>query len=84
MGRVYAGILGLLAFTTIVFRGVVRGGGLEATVTTACVGLFAFAAVGYILGQIAGAAVDDAVRHQFEESVKASAQKGPAASRPAE
>ena len=62
MGRHYAGILGLLAFHTIVMRGLVHGAGVESTLIAAAFHLFLFAFVGYIVGQLAGWLVLDSVR----------------------
>jgi hypothetical protein len=62
VGRHYAGILGLLAFLTIVVRGLVRGAGAESTLLAAAFHLFLFAFVGYIVGQLAGWIVLDSVR----------------------
>ena len=62
MGRHYAGILGLLAFLTIVMRGLVHGAGVESTLIAAAFHLFLFAFVGTIVGQLAGWLVLDPVR----------------------
>ena len=62
MGRHYAGILGLLAFLTIVMRGLVHGAGVESTLLAAAFHLFLFAFVGYMVGQLAGWIVHDSVR----------------------
>jgi hypothetical protein len=64
MGRSYAGILGPLAFATAVARGLVEGQGAEATLQ-ACLAMFAFAALGYVLGRAAALIVDDSVRAGF-------------------
>jgi hypothetical protein len=53
VGRHYAGILGLLAFLTIVIRGLMHGAGVESTLLAAAFHLFLFAFVGYIVGQLA-------------------------------
>lgn len=62
MGRHYAGILGLLAFLTVVMRGLVHGAGAESTLLAAAIHLFLFAFVGYLVGQLAGWIVLDSVR----------------------
>ena len=62
MGRRYAGILGSLAFLTVVTRGLVHGAGVQATLSNAVVCLFVFACVGYVLGRLAGGIVLDSVR----------------------
>ena len=65
MGRYYAGVLGPLAFGTLVFRGLIYGGSIESTLQMACLGLFAFAAIGFVAGQIASTVVEDSVRTKF-------------------
>ncbi|MBI3838916.1 MAG: hypothetical protein HY288_13420 [Planctomycetia bacterium] len=62
VGRRYAGILGLLAFLTIVMRGLVHGSGVESTLLAAAFHLVFFAFVGYLVGQLAGWIVLDSVR----------------------
>ena len=62
MGRRYAGTLGLLAFLTIVMRGLVHGAGVESTLIAAAFHLFLYAFVGYLVGQLAGWIVLDSVR----------------------
>jgi hypothetical protein len=65
MARIYAGILGLLAFATVVARGVAHESSLDSTVWMACSMLFVFAAVGYLIGGAARFVVDDSVRGQL-------------------
>jgi heme exporter protein D len=62
MGRRYAGILGLLAFATVLGHGVMHGGHAETTLPLACGLMFVFAAVGATVGSLAGWIVADAVR----------------------
>ncbi|HEU0067733.1 MAG TPA: hypothetical protein VFQ26_00545 [Nitrospiraceae bacterium] len=71
MGRTYAGILGPLAFTTILARGVFNGSGAESTLILATTCLFAFAGVGYVVGQIADSIVLEAVKFQFNAELQA-------------
>jgi hypothetical protein len=66
MGRSYAGILGPLAFATLVARGLLRGDAVAETMLTASLGLFAMAAVGYLAGRIAQFIVDESVRIRFQ------------------
>lgn len=61
MGRVYAGILGSLAFATVTARGVVHGGNLDETILRATVSLIALALVGFAIGSIAQWMVDESV-----------------------
>jgi hypothetical protein len=81
MGRSYAGILGPLAFVTEIARGVLRSAGNESTVTTAVAALFVFAAVGFVLGELAGWIVNDAVRSRLAMEIAAAKPKT-AASKP--
>jgi hypothetical protein len=71
MGRSYAGILGPLAFATTVIRGLAAGHGAEGTLQTACLAMFAFAALGYVLGRAAALIVDDSVRAGFRAELEA-------------
>ena len=62
MGRTYSGILGLIAFQAVIARGLLKAGGIEATLLHASLALFGFAALGYIAGTIAEMIVEDSVR----------------------
>jgi hypothetical protein len=65
MARIYAGILGLLAFATVVARGVAHENSPNPTIWQACGMLFVFAAVGYVIGSTARWIVEDSVRGQL-------------------
>ena len=65
MGRTYAGILGLLAFGTVIARCLLRGGNVESALWTASWTLFAFAALGYIIGSIAERTIVEAIEIKF-------------------
>ncbi len=67
MGRAYAGILGPLAFATILARSLIEGGNVEATLKVATLCLFLFAAIGFIVGQIAEMVVLESVKTRFEQ-----------------
>jgi uncharacterized membrane protein len=69
MGRNYAGILGPVAFATIVARGLLDGSGLGPTLKLACLCLFGFAAAGYVIGQIGGRIIRESVRAQFDKEL---------------
>lgn len=71
MGRTYAGILGPLAFLTVVVRGVVEGRGADGTLLTASLLMFAFAALGYVLGRVGALVVDDSVQAGFRTELEA-------------
>ena len=69
MGRAYAGTLGPLACGVILARSLIHGGGVEATILFACGGLFLFAGIGYIAGQLADLFVHESVRTQFQAAL---------------
>jgi hypothetical protein len=71
MGRAYAGSLGLLACVIILIRGLVHGAGAEATILAASGGLFLFAFVGYVAGQLADMLVRESVASQFQTAMAA-------------
>lgn len=71
MGRAYAGTLGFLASGMILTRGLVHDWGLEATILSACGGLFLFALVGYVAGGLAELFVRESVRTQFQAALAA-------------
>ncbi|OHB73344.1 MAG: hypothetical protein A2V70_00380 [Planctomycetes bacterium RBG_13_63_9] len=62
MAHIYAGILGPLAFLISLARGAMHGGGAESVLWSAWCSLLVFAAVGYLVGWIAGRIVEDSVR----------------------
>jgi hypothetical protein len=71
MGRSYAGILGPLAFALVTARGAIAGWALEPTLMAASASLFVFAALGYLVGQLAGFLVSNSVRTQFQAAIAA-------------
>jgi len=71
MGRKYAGIMGPLALITVVLRGLIEGGGVESTLKMACLSLLAFAAIGWVVGTLAGHIVDESVRARFDAEIEA-------------
>ena len=75
MARAYAGVLGVLAFTTITLRGSLIGGNLSDVTAFALWGMAVFAVIGALLGQIADTtvrtSVRDIVQREVEECEKA-------------
>ncbi len=61
MARQYAGILGLLALMVSLLRGLLAGGGSEATLWTAWLSLLAFTVLGGVIGWLAERIVREAV-----------------------
>jgi hypothetical protein len=71
MGRTYAGILGPLAFTTILARSVIDTSSVESTMMLATACLFLFAGIGYLVGQVADSIVLEAVKANFNKELQA-------------
>jgi hypothetical protein len=69
MGRSYAGVLGLTAFTTVVVRAIGQQSGASATFPIAAVMLFVFAGLGYLLGTIAQHAIASDLKARFAEEM---------------
>lgn len=66
MSRSYAGILGLIAYLTVLFRSVIHGAGVEGTIKVACMSLIVFAILGFIAGWIAENTVVESVRAEIK------------------
>lgn len=79
MGRSYAGILGPLAFLTEILHGLSHGGGSNSTIASAIVALFAFATIGFVLGELAAWIVDDSVRSRLAAELAAAKPSATAA-----
>jgi len=62
VARIYAGILGPLAMLITLAHGILHGRSAEATLESAVVSLWLFAAVGYVAGRIGVATLEDALR----------------------
>jgi hypothetical protein len=71
MARTYAGVLGSLAFFTVLAQAVLRAVPTEAAIDLAIVCLIAFAVIGAVVGQLAGWIVDDSVRSRLAAEVAA-------------
>ena len=65
MGRTYAGILGCLAFCTVLARGLLGGMEAHSTIIHACGSMFAFALMGMLAGTYAESLVTNGVRMRF-------------------
>lgn len=61
MGRIYAGILGPLAFLAALFGAALDGATPDATLWRAWASLWAFAAVGYVVGRVADRTIEESV-----------------------
>ena len=62
MARTYAGILGPLALVTALVRGLIHATETDTVLLTAWSSLLVFAAVGYVIGWVAGKTVEESVR----------------------
>ncbi len=65
MGRTYAGVLGPVAFLTVLTRSLIDGGSPTETLQLAMICLFGFAGLGFVAGQIADMVVMDSIRARF-------------------
>ena len=81
MARKYAAILGLLALSVSLLRGVMAGGGPDAVLWTAWYQLLGFAVVGGVIGWIAERIVEDSVNGRIAAELEE--QKKTQASSPA-
>ncbi len=72
MGQNFAGIMGFAAFLAVVARGCVHDSSIESTIRLSLMGLFAFAEVGLVIGQIADHTICHTVRRDFQERLQAS------------
>ena len=75
MGRVYAGILGLLAFATVLVRSLRYSGPVETTLLIAMGSLIAFAIIGLLSGRLAAWIVEQSLQTQFAKLQEAAASK---------
>jgi hypothetical protein len=72
MGRTYAGILGPLAFATVLIRGLILVDGAAATLKLAMICLFVFAIVGLVIGRVAETTVLESVKIKIGKEMQAS------------
>jgi hypothetical protein len=79
MGRQYAGTLGPIAFVTVIVRNLIDGGHADSALMAALMALFAFAALGYLLGRMAEHTIVEAVESSFHARLRASEQPHPGA-----
>ncbi len=69
MAKAYASKLGLLAMTVVMARGAIAGSGFEGTVMIALMAMPILAMVGFFVGWIAEATVDESVRIRMEKQL---------------
>ena len=71
MGRIYAGVLGPVAFLTVLIRGWKDGADSDAALLAAWLGLVVMASVGYVAGRLAQGIVEDSVRTRIAQELAA-------------
>ena len=71
MGRAYAGILGSIAFAVVVAHSFIHGQSVTIALYAAMTALFAFAAVGLVIGWIADRTIVEAIEARFHAQLKA-------------
>ena len=69
VGQKYAGTLGLLTFVAVLARGLIRGASVSATLQAACLVLFVFAAIGYVVGRTAHSIVEQSVHGRMRSEL---------------
>ena len=75
VGRTFAGILGHVALTLIVARGMRYGAGFNSTLCSALLGLAAFALLGFCAGTLAEWIVEQSVRARVAAEVESQSAK---------
>jgi hypothetical protein len=71
MGRRYAAVLGLLAFATMLARGIADGGAWNAVLGPAIAALVVFATLGGTAGWLAEQMIDDDIRRRLSAELAA-------------
>jgi len=71
VARAYAATLGVLAMLTALARGAICGGGMDELLGVACVSLWAFAGVGYIVGSLGDWIVRESVEARIAAEIAA-------------
>lgn len=70
MGPSYAGILGPLAFTLVLLRGMIDGSSPDGILSTAAASLAVFAAIGYVAGRVADQVLWDSVKKRLSDEMQ--------------
>jgi hypothetical protein len=84
VARIYAGILGSLAFLTVLVRTIVHRSATDPALLRAWLSLLAFAAAGYVIGRIAEHTIDEMVKSHIAEHLEPQRAGKPTESPPAE
>jgi hypothetical protein len=78
VARSYGGILGLLAFATVIVRGCLHGGGADGTLLAAWLGLLIAYPLGCVVGMLADWIVLESIRGKLAAEIAAREAKGSA------
>ncbi|HET6881149.1 MAG TPA: hypothetical protein VFI31_13395 [Pirellulales bacterium] len=78
MARGYGGILGFVAFATVIARGCLHAGGAEATLFAAWLSLLIAFPLGCVIGALADWMVLESIRGQLAAEIAAREAKEPA------
>lgn len=71
MARQYAVIMALVGMSVVLCRALKGGDGVEASVVAALQWMVILGSVGFVVGALAGAAIDEAVTQQMEQELAA-------------
>ncbi len=66
MARTYAGLLGLIAFVTIMIRCAIHGANIDNTIWSAFIAMVVWAALGWVFAWIAERIVVESVQRSFK------------------
>jgi hypothetical protein len=77
VSRIYAGVLGLLAFLISLLRGMLHGYGTDSVLATACGSTLLLAVVGLAIGRFAQWIVEDSVNSRLAAEVAAQQAAAP-------
>ncbi len=75
MARTHADVMALLAILVVLMRAMKNHAGFEGTITNALVWMILFGIVGFVVGMIAEATVDQSVLKAVEDELAAAAPK---------
>jgi hypothetical protein len=75
MARYYAGILGSLAFATVIMRGLLHGAGADSTLGTAMLCLLGFTLVGLVVGHLAATTIHEGVWQRMSAELEAQSEE---------
>ncbi len=74
MASTYGGVLGFLAFSTVLLREAVKSGNVDAAMVRGVACLFGFAVIGYFIGWAAEIILDDSVQVQIAREIAESSE----------